>query len=356
MTQTMNLQINRVTESRLASTDFNNLPFGRVFSDHMLAVDYKDGQWQNARIIPFGNIEVTPALTCLHYAQACFEGMKANQDVHTGDVLLFRPRENAKRLNASAIRLGMPSFPEDLFINYLKELIQLDKNWIPDMEDSALYIRPVLFGSDDFIGVRPSETYRLYIIIGPTGPYYGKPVRVKIEEKYVRAFRGGTGDVKAAGNYAATLHPALLAKKEGFDQILWTDGLSHEYVEEIGTMNVFFIVDGKVWTPALSGSILPGITRDSIMQLFKDSGFEVEERKISVQEIINAHQAGKLEDAFGVGTAATVTHIAELGYRGQIFTLPALETRTASFTIKEELIGIKTGRIADRHGWIDRVS
>ncbi len=356
MTNIMTLKVQRVKESRLSSTDFNNLPFGRVFSDHMLAVNYQNGQWENARIIPFGNIEVTPALTCLHYAQACFEGMKANRDVNTGDILLFRPRENARRLNASAIRLGMPTFSEDLFIDYLKELIQMDKDWIPDMEDSALYIRPVLFGSDDFIGVRPSDTYQLYILIGPTGPYYGKPVKVKIEEEFVRAFRGGTGDVKASGNYAATLHPALLAKKEGYDQILWTDGQTHEYIEEIGTMNVFFIIDGKVVTPALSGSILPGITRDSIIQLFKDQNFEVEERKVSVKEVLAAHQAGTLEDAFGVGTAATVTHIAELGYQGQTYRLPEMETRKASTAIKEELIGIKTGRVADRHGWIVRVS
>ena len=349
------IRVNKVKQSRLSEVDFDNLPFGRIFSDHLLVIDYVNGAWQQAQIMPYSSILLSPATSALHYGQSIFEGMKAHRDVNSNDVLLFRPERNAERLNRSARRMGMPEIPTELFVESLTELVALDRKWVPNRPDSSLYLRPFMFATDSFIGVHSSETFKFIIFTCPVGPYYVRPISVLVAEHFVRAFHGGTGEAKAAGNYGATLYPAKLAKQQGYDQILWMDGMEHKYVDEIGTMNVFFIIDGVALTPMLDGTILDGVTRESVIRLFQDSGVRVEERQISIHEIIDAAEKGLLQDAFGAGTAATITHISAIGYRGKHYELPGIATRHLSTQIKAELEGIKRGAVADRHGWIMRI-
>lgn len=349
------MEIQKTKHSKLSSVDFNNIPFGKVFSDHMFVVDYTNGQWQRPSIKPYGNLQLSPATSSLHYGQAIFEGMKANKSADGQHILLFRPEENLKRLNNSALRMAMPELPTDLFMQGLSKLVDLDRNWVPDVPDSALYMRPVMFATDNFIGVKAAENYKFIIFTCPVGPYYSKPVSVLVADKFVRAFEGGTGAAKAAGNYAGTLYPANLAKQQGYDQILWTDGKEHKYVEEIGTMNVFFIVDGQAYTPALTGTILPGITRKSVIQLLQDDGITVNEGRLDINWVIEQFKAGKLQDAFGVGTAATITHIERLGYDGKDYILPPIADRITSNNLKQQLVGIKKGAIADTYNWIVKV-
>lgn len=348
-------QVQKTKLSRLSEVDFNNLPFGRIFADHMFVMDYHNGQWQQGTILPFGNLELSPATSALHYGQAIFEGIKANIDQKTKDILLFRVEENAKRFNLSAYRMGMPTLPEDIFVNAVVELLKLDRNWVPPSSDSSMYIRPFMFASDDCVGVRPSDNYKFVVINSPVGPYYSKPIKVVISDKYVRAFDGGTGEAKAAGNYGATMYPVSVIRKNGYDQILWTDGKEHKYVEEIGTMNVFFAIDDEVLTPSLDGTILRGITRDSIIKLFRDKGVKVTERRITIAELFEAHAAGKLQDAFGAGTAATITHIEEMLYKDQQIFLPPAESRSYSTNIKKDLEGIKRGLLPDKYNWNRRI-
>ncbi|MCB0516382.1 MAG: branched-chain amino acid aminotransferase [Chitinophagales bacterium] len=340
-----------IQNSRLSSVDFSNLPFGKIFSDHMFTVNYANGAWQPAEIRPFGNLSLSPATASLHYGQAIFEGMKAEKDPD-GNVLLFRPQDNIRRLNRSAKRLCMPELPEELFMEGLKELLALDKDWIPTQEGYSLYIRPFMFSTDPAVGVRPSETYEFIIFTCPVGPYYSGDVNVYMETHYSRACQGGVGEAKAAGNYAASLYPAKLAKEKGYDQILWTDAKEHRFIQEIGTMNVFFIIDGTAITPELDGNILKGITRDSIIKLLRDEGIKVEERPVSVHEIIDAHDNGLLQDCFGAGTAATITFIASLGYEGHLMQLPEASTRRISQRIKQRFINIKKGLEPDKFDWI----
>ena len=342
-------------KSKLQDVDFNNIPFGRVFSDHMLVIDYKDGKWQQPQILPYGPLQLNPATTVLHYGQAIFEGMKAHKDRTNGDILLFRPDENAARLHESAIRMGMPPIPKDLFLQGLKELVNIDRKWVPDIDEASLYIRPLQYGSDDFIGVHSSKNYKFVVFTCPSGPYFSKPVKVWIEQEFVRAAKGGTGAAKTAGNYAATLYPAMLAKQKGYDQILWTDGKAHKYVEEAGTMNVFFIIGDEVCTPKLDGTILPGITRKSVIQLLRDAGQTVNEREVSVAELVEASEKGILHDAFGVGTAATISYIAEMGNDECSIVLPPVENRTISAKLKATLEAIKRGLAEDKYGWLMRL-
>lgn len=349
------IRINKAKHSRLSEVDFDNLPFGRIFSDHLLVIDYVNGEWQQPQIMPYGNLQLSPATSALHYGQSIFEGMKAHRDVNSQDILLFRPECNAERLNRSARRMGMPELPINTFMESLIELVKIDRKWVPNRPDSSLYLRPFMFGADSFIGVHSSDTFKFIIFTCPVGPYYSKPISVLVAEDFVRAFHGGTGEAKAAGNYGATLYPAKLAKQQGYDQILWMDGINHKYVDEIGTMNVFFIIDGVAITPILDGTILDGITRRSVMQLFKDINVPVEERQLSIGEIIAASEKGTLQDAFGAGTAATITHISGIGYRGKHYELPAPATRTLSARVKADLDGIKRGSVADRHNWMMRL-
>lgn len=348
------IAIQRTEASRLPSTDLDNIKFGRVFSDHMFVMDYVDGAWQKPRITPFADMRMSPAALVLHYSQTIFEGLKAYRTAD-GGVSLFRPKDNIARMNRSAHRMCMPAIPEDLFLEALTTLVDVDRDWIPDGDGAALYIRPFMFASDEYIGVKPSDTYRFIIFTCPVRGYYSEPVRVKIETTYSRAFPGGTGEAKCGGNYAGGLYPAKMGQDAGFHQLIWTDGLTHKYIEESGTMNVFFNVDGKLITPALDGTILRGVTRDSIIRIAQDEGFTVEERKVTVDEIISAARAGKLISAFGAGTAATIAHIESIAYGDEVFELAAISERRLSERIGTVLDGIRRGSMEDKFGWLVRV-
>ncbi|WP_210519612.1 branched-chain amino acid aminotransferase [Hymenobacter terricola] len=344
----------RTTASRLATLDADHLEFGKLFSDHMFVVDYRDGEWQDAQIVPYGDMTVSPANSALHYGQAIFEGMKAYHQTD-GGVALFRPLDNWARLNSSAERMCMPTIPEELFMQGLSELIRLDAAWVPDAPGCALYIRPFMFATDGFIGVRPSDSYRFIIFTCPVGLYFNKPLRVRFEQKYVRSAEGGAGYAKNAGNYGAAMYPTKLAQLEGYNQLIWTDASEHRFVEESGTMNAIFVIDGRVVTPALSTSILDGVTRRSVLQLARDMGMVVEERKVSSVEVMDALAAGRLEEAFGAGTAATIAPIATIGYEGQDYDLPVPGPNAFSKRVAAALEAIRNGQAADSHGWMVRV-
>ncbi|MEM9836399.1 MAG: branched-chain amino acid aminotransferase [Bacteroidota bacterium] len=345
------IHIETVQQSRLAGIEFDKLPFGRTFSDHMFISDYRDGAWHDDRIVPFGHFTMHPASMVLHYGQAIFEGMKASKH-QDGTPLLMRPEMHAKRINASARRMMMAEFPEERFVEAVRELVALDAGWIPPTEGSALYIRPYMFATDEFIGVRPSETYRFVIFTGPVGPYYAKPVRLLVEQGYVRAVPGGTGEAKAAGNYAASLRPAFEAQQKGFDQVMWMGGPNMTQVQEVGTMNIFFVINDEVITPATDGAILKGITRDSFLQILKSKGYQVTEKVVEIDEIVAAHQAGTLTEVFGAGTAAVVSHVAEIQYQDQLITLPPVSERKVGNMLKSYLDGLRSGRVEDEFGWI----
>lgn len=347
----MSITIKTAAFSRIHEVDFEHLPFGRHFSDHVFIADYSDGEWHDLRIEPMHNFSFHPAMMAIHYGQSIFEGMKATKMLD-GTPVLFRPEEHARRLNFSAVRMCMPEFPEELFVEALQKLIEVDQAWIPQQEGSALYIRPVMMATDEFVGVRPSQTYRFYVITGPVGPYYPKPVRLIAETKYVRAARGGTGEAKAAGNYGGAMLPTKIAQEKGFDQVLWLDAREFKYVQECGTMNVFFVIDGKVVTPPLYGTILKGITRDSAMQILEDAGYEVDEYPLTINEIVDAHRRGALEEAFGAGTAAVVSHVSEIAYKDELMTLPPIGERRVGELVKATINGIRSGRIPDTKGWL----
>lgn len=344
------IKITPTQQSRLSEVDFKDIPFGRIFSDHLFVVDYQDGTWHDPRIEPFGSFMVHPACMALHYGQSIFEGMKASKTID-GQPMLFRPEMHAHRLNASARRLCMPEFPEELFLEALHRLVAIDQDWIPTSEGSALYIRPFMFATDEFIGVKPSQRYRFIIFTCPVGPYYAKPVRLWVETEYVRAVQGGTGEAKAAGNYAGALYPAKMAQEKGFDQVMWMDPHEFKYIQEVGTMNIFFVLGDTIVTPATDGAILKGITRDSILTILKTKGLKVEERPLTIDEIVSAHQNGQLLEAFGTGTAAVVSHIEAIGYKNQVMELPAIETRKIGEMIKHEINGLRDGTIEDTFGW-----
>lgn len=342
----------KTERSKLAEVDLDNVPFGRVFSDHMLIAHFSNGEWIDAEIVPFGNIGLHPAMSALHYGQSVFEGLKAYKNV-AGDPVLFRPTENFLRFNKSAERLCMPPVPEEIFMDGLIELIRLDQDWIPTKDGSSLYIRPFMFATDEYVGIKPSDNYTFIALTCPVGAYYAEPVSVKIEEQYVRAAEGGIGAAKAAGNYAASLYPNQLAMEQGFRQLIWTDAKEHKYIEESGTMNVFFEIDGVLVTPDTErDTILKGITRKSVIQLARDMGIEVQERRVAVDEVIDGLRSGKLTDAFGAGTAATIAHISEVGFRGERFMLPSVEERKTSNAILKTLNDIRLGKTSDPYGWV----
>ncbi|MBB6612250.1 branched-chain amino acid aminotransferase [Pontibacter sp. Tf4] len=353
-TDTLTIATQPVATSRISELDFNNIQFGKIFSDHMLVADFIDGAWQTPQIVPYGNMSLSPATSAIHYGQAIFEGMKAYRSVD-GDILLFRPYDNYKRLNISAERMCIPQLPEDIFMQGLEQLLRLDAAWVPPTEGSALYIRPFMFATDDFIGVRPSSNYRFTIFTCPVASYYSSPVRVAIETNYVRSAEGGAGFAKAAGNYGAAMYPAKKMQEKGYQQLIWTDHKEHKYIEESGTMNVMFVIDGVLVTPAVSSTILAGITRDSVLQVARDLGYKVEERRVAISEIVEAHKAGKLQEAFGTGTAATIAQIATINYNGEDMDLPAVEGREISNNVATQLDKIKTGQAPDTHNWIYRI-
>lgn len=354
MIDSQTIRIQQTSQSRIDTLDESNIPFGQLYSDHMFAADYTDGEWKDLRIAPYQNISISPANSALHYGITIFEGLKAYRNPQ-GEVMIFRPDANAKRLNISAERMCIPEVPESLFMEALTELVKLDSSWVPSSPNTALYIRPFVFGTDEYIGIRPSQNFRFMIITCPVGSYYSQPVNVKIETEYSRAVEGGTGFAKAGGNYAASLYPAKLAQQKGFHQLVWTDAKTHEYIEESGTMNLMFVVDGKLITAPTSGTILKGITRDSVLTIARDWGMEVEERPIAVKEIVSAAQEGRIQEAFGVGTAATIAPIAKIGFEEDTYELKHSDQGKFSSKILKELNDIRTGVIEDRYGWTYQV-
>lgn len=350
VTDTLDIQISRAENSNISQLDFNNLTFGKHFSDHMLVADYEDGQWQNFRILPYGEISLSPAISSLHYGQAFFEGLKAYK-LADGRVSVFRPYKNAERFNKSAERLCMPQLPEDLFVQSIAALVDIDQQWIPEKENHALYIRPFMFATEAALGVHPSSSYKFCVLTGPVGPYFSKYLKVKVETEYSRACDGGFGFAKAAGNYAGSLLPAKKAAEEGFDQLIWTDSREHAYVEELGAANIIFIIDGKMVTPSTRDTILKGVTRDSILEIARNWNLPVEERRIAVTEVLDGIKSGKVTEAFGVGTAATITPIAAIGFKGEIYTLPDPAKGEYAAKLRKTLDDLKYGRAADTNNW-----
>lgn len=341
-------------KSRLDENVREKSDFGSVFSDHMLVAECSAGRWTEAKIVPYGPMPMAPSLIALHYGQACFEGFKARRTID-GGVAIFRPRDNHARLNRSAARLAMPEVPQDLFLDGISSLVRLDRDWIPERPGGALYLRPVYFAADETIGVRAARNYRLVVMTCPVGRYFQQPIRLLAEERYVRAFPGGTGDVKAAGNYAGSLLAARNAQERGFHNVIWLDGLEHRFVEECGVMNIFFVIAGVAITPPLGGTILPGVIRDSLLTVMRELGIEVQERPIRIDEVLAAHAAGKLSEAFGVGTAATVAPIAAIRFREHEIDIPAGVSGSISEKAGTRLDAIQTGREPDRHGWLLRI-
>lgn len=349
----LELSIEPVRHSRRPE-DPSSLPFSTVFSDHMLTATYRGGQWQSMTIRPYGPLPLPPSISALQYGISVFEGLKAHR-TPAGDVAMFRPHANAQRLNRSAARLAMPTFSEESFVHGLRELLRLDNAWVPAAGRGALYIRPCLFSTDPNLRVKPADEYMFVIFTFPFSSYYSAPVDVLVAEQHVRAFPGGTGAVKAAGNYAATLVTELEARHAGFGTVLWLDGIHRKYVEECGVMNVFFMIDDIIVTPELNGTILPGVTRDSAITLLREMGHTVVERRISMDEVLQAHDRGALMECFGTGTAATLSHVNRIRYGDREITLPPAERQVVGAALRERLIAVATGQVTDTHGWLEIV-
>jgi len=343
------IRISQVAQSRISEVDIENVPMGTCFTDHMFVCDYLNGTWNNPRIEPLAALSLHPSAMALHYGQAIFEGLKVTKG-HNNTPLLFRPEENAKRMNISAERMGMAHFPEELFVEALKSLVNLDRKWIPSSVGSALYLRPFMYADEAYTGMRAATSYKFVIFATPAWPYFSNRIRLYAETKYIRAAQGGTGAAKAAGNYAAAILPTEQAKLNGYDQVLWLDAHNFENILEVGTMNIFFKIGGKFITPALDGTVLAGVTRNSVMQLLRHKGFEVIERPISITEIIEAFNNHLLEEAFGTGTAVGIAMIDEIGYKNLIIKLP--EPNPVSVEVNNLLNDIKTQKQDDPFGWI----
>ena len=347
-------KIQRTPHSRISELDTDSIPFGRIFADHMLVCDYADGKWEEPVIVPYGKMLFSPSISALHYGQSIFEGMKAFKN-SAGEPLLFRARDNYERMNRSAARLCMPEIPEDIFLGGLRELVSLDRDWIPNKEGYSLYLRPFYFATDEYVGIRPSETYKFIIFSCPVGAYYPEPVNLLISDEFVRASERGTGESKAAGNYAASLLGAKRAQEKGYHNVIWVDAKEYKYVEECGTMNIFFVIDGVAITPSLTGTILRGVTRHSVITLLRDKGIPVEERRITAEEIYEAHKAGKLNEAFGTGTAATIAHVNKIGFKGEDMQLPPISERKIGPWLLQTLSDLRTQKIEDPHGWVEKI-
>ncbi|MCM3760787.1 branched-chain amino acid aminotransferase [Alkalihalobacillus oceani] len=339
---------------RKTKPDAKNLVFGKQFSDHMLMMDYHEGEgWINPRIVPYEPITLDPAAMVFHYGQSVFEGLKAYR-TEDERILLFRPEKNLQRLNRSSDRLSIPAIEEEKVLGYLKEFLKLEKDWIPTAEGTSLYIRPFIFATEPNLSVAPSKTYTFMVILSPVGSYYAEgihPVGIYVENSYTRAVRGGTGTAKTAGNYSAAYKAQERATEMGQSQVLWLDGVEKKYIEEVGSMNVFFKINGEVVTPALNGSILEGITRMSILELLKSWGMSVSERRISMEEIYQAYEAGQLEEAFGTGTAAVISPVGELNWDGRKMVINDRETGPLSKRLYDTLTGIQTGKLDDPFNW-----
>ncbi len=346
------MKISKVEKTRIDSVDFDNLVFGKEFSDHMLVCKYKDGKWEEPEIKPYGPFSFTPAMHTLHYGQAIFEGQKAYYR-KDGKISIFRPEANAKRLNHSARRMFMPEYPVEQFVEGVTKLVDIDRAWVPTTHGHSLYIRPFMFGSSEFVAARPSDEYIFCIIMSPVGPYYSGDVKVKVEETYTRSATGGVGSTKCAGNYGGAFFATDQAKKEGYTQVIWTDHKDHELIEESGTMNVGFVIDDTFITPPLSERILAGITRESILTLLRDTNIvnKVEERPIKVEEVIEAAKQGRLQEAFGMGTAAVISQISQIGFRGTDYDVATPDDGYAA-KIKNALTDIRMGVVEDKYNWM----
>ena len=347
------IQIERAKTTKIDQVDFNNIDFGRIFTDHMFVCDFKDGKWQTPKIMPYQPMTIDPSARVFHYGQAVFEGMKAYKD-EAGKVWLFRPEDNHARINKSAARLAIPEFPKDYFFNGLHTLLNLDKDWVKPGMGNSLYIRPFVIATEPAISASPASEYRFMIICSPAKAYYSGKVRVLFAEKFSRSADGGVGFAKAAGNYAAQFHPTNLAKEQGYQQVVWTDANTHEYLEEAGTMNVFFRVNDTLITAPTNDRILDGITRKSIIQLAKDNHIDVEVRRVSVKEIKDAARNGSIKEIFGAGTAAVISPISAFEHAEEVFELPNVEDSFASL-FKEKLLNIQHNLSEDLHNWRQEV-
>jgi branched-chain amino acid aminotransferase len=353
-TRTNNMIIEKVKTSRISEVDFSNLPFGRVHSDHMLVCDYRDGAWQTPRIMPYQSITLDPSAKIFHYGQSVFEGMKAYKD-KDGDVWLFRPDENQKRLNISSKRISIPEVPREIFMEGLKTLVELEKDWVPTSPGSSLYIRPFVFASGTGLHASPADQYKFFILCAPSGPYFAGTIKVLIEEKYSRAANGGVGFAKAGGNYAGQFFPTQLAIQKGYQQVIWTDDNTHEYIEEAGAMNIFVRIDDTLLTSPVSDRILDGVTRKSVIDIARSEGIPVEIRKVRVEELVAAAKNGSLKEMFGAGTAAVISPISGFGYREKDYQLPEIEDNYAS-RLKKRITDIQYNKAADPFGWRFKVT
>ena len=343
------IKITLSPRSRIGELDFNNIPFGTICTDHMGVADYIDGEWTNLEIKPVEALSLHPTTMALHYGQAIFEGMKASKR-NDGVPMLMRPELHAERFNASAVRMCMPEMPVSLFVDFIKTLVSIDRDWIPPITGSAMYIRPFMFATDGHIGVRPSNSYKFVLLTLPAGPYYARPISLKTSTEFVRAVDGGVGEAKCAGNYAAALYPTKLAIEAGYDQVLWLDAHEFKYIQEVGTMNIFFVIGDKVITPDTSGSILKGITRRSVITVLRDKGVEVEERALSIDEVIGAYRSGELKEVFGTGTAALIANVAKITHNDIEMHLDPANFQLSLY-VKQQINGLRDGTVPDKYGW-----
>ncbi|MDR3185254.1 MAG: branched-chain amino acid aminotransferase [Christensenellaceae bacterium] len=337
--------------------DYSKLGFGKYFTDHMIVMDYVNGKWNELEIVAYSQFSFDPSMNAMHYGQGIFDGLKAYANTN-GEIQLFRPTENLNRFNRSAARLCMPEIDIDVVLRGLKKLIDIDREWLPKEDGTSIYIRPTMLGTEEALGVHPSKSYRFFIILSPVASYYAnglEPVKILVEEKLVRAVTGGTGNIKCMGNYAASLLAGARANEKGYAQVLWLDAYEHKYAEEVGAMNIFFVIDGIVKTPQLLGSILPGITRDSVIALLKDEGVPIEETRISIEEVVSAHKNGKLDEVFGSGTAAVISPVGVLGYNGVDLIINNNKMGKLSAGLYKKLTDIQYGRSQDKFGWIEKI-
>jgi branched-chain amino acid aminotransferase len=344
------IRIQQTPHSRVSEIDFSQLEFGKYISDHMVLAEYANGKWGETSIVPFGELKMTPAILALHYGQAIFEGMKAFR-MKDGNISIFRAQKHYQRMCKSLARMCMPAISEEMFMQSLRALLELDQAWVPDAEGSSLYLRPVVFASESRLGVKISEQYIFSIMTTPVAAYLNKPYHLKIEDHYVRTAEGGTGFAKCAGNYGGAFYPTQVARQQGYDQVLWTDHKEHTYIDEVGMMNVMFIINGKLVTPQLTSAILDGVTRDSILTLAKEMGLEIEERRISVKELEEGITNGTLSEMFGAGTAAVVAPVALLNISGKDYYIPEVKVDSFQLGVKKKLQDIRLGLTPDSYGW-----
>jgi branched-chain amino acid aminotransferase len=349
------IKIEQIEESRINEADLENPGFGRIFSDHMLEMKYEDGQWEHPVAKPYGPVEVTPALNVFHYAQSVFEGTKA---YYAGGaaVNLFRPEKNWERMVQSCERMCIPPVEQEPFLEGIRTLIKLDKNWVPQKEGQSLYIRPFVSAWDEVVSASSSQKFRFYIITSPVGTYYSDPVKLITSQHHVRAVKGGTGSAKAAGNYASSFYPTRKAHELGYDQVLWLDAFEHRYVEEVGTMNIFFIIDDVLITSPLTGTILPGVTRDSVLTLADSWDIDVEERRLTIDEVMDAGRGGSLQEVFGAGTATVITPVESITHEDETVSMPQKRRGPVAQKLYDTIYGMQTGKVDDTFGWIEQVS